>query len=149
MADLNELIPELSEWNEGQGISAELWINGLGSFEHAIAYGCLFWPEFIEHDGCVFRAAGFEKKNYRSWLWQTCRNKTATEKVMNHVHIADLFPNAPRPTKQQMIYFGRLLRELWACKLRRDFPDRSITVYFFDEDSDECYDYEITFYQER
>jgi hypothetical protein len=78
----------------------------LGNFEHAIAYGRLFWPEFTEHDDCIFRADAFDVKNYRSWLRQTNGSKTATEKVMNHQHIVDFFPNAPEPTKEQIIYFG-------------------------------------------
>lgn len=149
MNDFAKLIPELSQWNAGGGISAESWISCLGNYEHAIAYGCLFWPEFVEHDNCIFRADGFDRKNYEAWLKQTKGDKTATERVLNHQHLVDFFPNASEPTKAQIIYLGSLLRELWECKLRRDFPAHSVSVYFFDGDSEDCYEYVITFYQVR
>lgn len=47
---LADLIPETREWNEGRGIDLESWIGCVGSFEHAIAYGEIFWPDFAEHD---------------------------------------------------------------------------------------------------
>lgn len=148
MKDFSELIPELSEWNEGRGIDVESWINALGNFEHAIAYGRLFWPEFTEHDDCIFWAP-LDVENYERWMNYTKGDKTAIEKVKNHVHIVDFFSIAPGPTKVQMIYFGRFLKELWECKLQRDFPGRSIVVDFFEPDGENPYDYEITFYQNR
>ncbi len=77
MVDFNKLIPELARWNNGKGISVDLWINGIGSFEHAIAYGQLFWPEFIEFDGCIFRKHVWDLKRYEGFLKQTRGDKTA------------------------------------------------------------------------
>src|SRR5690349_11931199 len=103
MTDFSELIPELSQWNNGRGIDVDSWLNGIGSFEHAIAYGNLFWPEFVEHDGCIF-VGGVNPKNYKAWLKQTRGDKAATERVMNHLHLGDLFPNAPARTMAQKLY---------------------------------------------
>jgi len=153
MMDFQVLIPELAKWNNGKGISVELWINGLGNFEHAIAYGRLFWPDFVEYDGCIFLSQYFDIENYNNWMKSTKGNKTAVEKVMNHRHIVDYFPNSPKPqpTKEQMVYFGNYLKELWDCKLKRDFPERNIVVEFFEGEDvvDDVYDFEILFYQNR
>ena len=51
-----DLVPETRDWNNGLGIDLESWIGCTGGFEQAIGYGELFWPEFLEMDGCVFFA---------------------------------------------------------------------------------------------
>ena len=50
---------------------------------------------------------------------------------------------------EQILYIGRKLKEMWKAKLNRDFPNRNITVRFYEEDSDNLLDYNITFYQEK
>lgn len=52
--DFNLLIPELKDWNNGQGIDIESWIGCMGDFEKAIGYSVIFWPSFVEIEGCVF-----------------------------------------------------------------------------------------------
>ena len=108
---LADLVPETREWNEGRGIDLEAWIGCIGSFQHAIAYGELFWPDFAEYDGCVF-FVGFSEESYRGFMQQTGGNRQAVEAVMNHLHILDLFcrPEA-EPTREQVVYLGRLLKE--------------------------------------
>ncbi len=128
MTDFNELVPELARWNDGNGISIDSWINGIGNFEHAIAYGHFFWPEFIEHDGCIFRKNVWNLQNYQAWLTKTRGDKTAIERVMNHLHLSDLYPNAAESTTAQKLYLAGLLKEIWECKLKRDFPDLEIQV---------------------
>ncbi|QEL15597.1 hypothetical protein [Limnoglobus roseus] len=83
-------------------------------------------------------------------------NRRAVEAVLNHLHVADLFgaegPGlAARPelTAEQAVYLGRLLREMWAAKLARDFPGRRFTVTFPDDEREDVTEYEVTFFQEH
>jgi hypothetical protein len=149
--DFNELIPELSQWNSGKGIHISDWINCIGNFEAAIGYGSLFWPEFIEHDGCILLAASFEPENYRSWMKQLHGDRTAVERALNHRHLGDFFPNAPAKSMQQKFYMARLLKEIWECKLARDFPGQTIVVELIDceERGEEWQDCQITIYCKR
>ena len=143
---MSELIPETRDWNGGSGISIESWIGCIGSIEHAIGYGELFWPEFVELDGCVF-FAGVMETSYRGFLEQTGGDKRAVEAVLNHRHILDLFSGA-QPTHQQVVYLGRLLREIWAAKLAHDFPNRRFVVSFPEEECEGLLDYEVSFFQD-
>ncbi|MCI0642767.1 MAG: hypothetical protein L0Y72_27465 [Gemmataceae bacterium] len=146
---LADLIPETRAWNGGNGIDLADWIGCVGSFEHAIAYGELFWPDFVEHDGCVF-FAGFSEESYRGFMQQTNGNRQAVEAVMNHRHILDLFSRPElSPTREQVVYLGRLLKEMWAAKLHRDFPGRQFVVSFDEGPSGNLLDYEVTFFQDR
>jgi len=75
---------------------------------------------------------------------------TRTEVTMNHQHILDLFPNTEEsPTEEQVVYLGRVLKEVWQLKLDRDFPDRKMIVSFPEDQVDDIIEYEITFWQER
>ena len=140
------LVPETQEWNDGRGIDLLSWIGCIGNLGQAIAYGELFWPEFVEFDGGVF-FSGFSKESYHGFMAQTDSDRRAVETVMNHRHILDLFPGQ-QVRRPQVVYFGRLLREMWAAKLQRDFPGRSIVVSFPEVGVEHLSDYEITIYQE-
>jgi hypothetical protein len=81
-------------------------------------------------------------------MQQTRGNRRAVESVINHRHIVDLFVNPKlQPTRDQLVYIGRALKDIWSAKLRRDFPTRDITVSFPEGEYSELTDYEITFFQ--
>lgn len=107
----------------------------------------MFWQDFVEHDDCVF-CSGFSESGYLGFMRQVDGDKESVEKVMNHRHIPDYFPNQ-NPTNEQVIYFGRLLKEIWQTKLRQDFPTRNVLVEFYEQDCNCIMDYEITFFQPR
>lgn len=146
--DFVKLIPELAMWNNGDGISVDAWISCIGSFEHAVGYSRLFWPEFMTHDGCVFFAGGFSKSIYRDFMDQCNGDRPSVEKVMNHRHLLDYFPQAEQTaTEAQLIYLGRVLKEMWQAKLTRDFPNGQFIVSFPEGPFDDLTDYEVTFWQ--
>jgi hypothetical protein len=104
----------------------------------------------MEHDDCVFFADRFSKENYRAFMEQTKGDKSAVEAVMNHTHLLDIFCNAqPRPTRDMVLYVGRLLKDIWQAKLNRDVPNRRIRVSFPEEHEDDLLYYEVSFFQER
>lgn len=142
-----DLVPETRDWNSGNGIDLRSWIGCVGSLEHAIGYAELFWPDFAEHDGCIL-CDGFSEESYNGFMKQTGGNRQAVEAVMNHCHILDLFSDPDlNPTREQVVYLGRLLKEMWAAKLQRDFPAKRFLVTFPEEASEDLLDYEVTFFQ--
>ncbi len=144
---LSQLVPETQDWNDGRGIDLLSWIGCIGNIEQAIAYGELFWPEVVEFDGCIF-FAGFSEESYKRFMSQTGGERRAVEAVMNHRHILDFFSGlGQEPTRPQVVYLGRLLREMWATKFQRDFPSKKIIVSFPEDDIEGLLDYEITVYQ--
>ena len=116
------------------------------SFQAGIkAYQEIFWPNFVEHDGCIF--LDFDENIYQQWLRRTGGDKQKIESVMNHRHILDFLPKAVEsPTHSLVVLFGQLLRDVWDAKLRRDFPERKFCVRFPSDECRDLTDYEITFY---
>jgi len=121
-----------------------------GDYAELVGYARILWPSFIEHDGCVFMAGRFTENNYQGFMRQTGGNKTAVESVMNHIHVLDLFSNAPSPSRELVRYLGQLIKETWTAKLLRDLPNRRFNVSFYPEGAtSDLIQYEVTFSQER
>jgi hypothetical protein len=145
--DFAQLIPELPRWNNGAGIGVDSWIGCRGNFELAVGYSVLFWPSFIEHNGCVF-FSDFSEESYRGFMQQCNGDRRQVETVMNHCHIFDYFSHANgHATAAQLLYLGRVLKEIWQVKLAADFPQRCFTVSFAEGPYEDLHDYEVSFWQ--
>ncbi len=145
--DYSQLIPELPDWNNGNGIDVDSWLGCKGDFQLAIAFTRLFWPSFVEHDGCVL-FAGFSPTTYSDFLASCNGDRAAVEAVMNHQHILDLFYHAAgEATREQLIYLGRVLKDIYAVKLKHDFPARTFTVDFDEGPFEALVEYQLTFWQ--
>lgn len=148
--DFTRLVPELPKWNYGRGIDIDAWICCVGNFEHAIGYSRLFWPAFLKHDDAVFFCDGFSNESYDGFMRQAAGDRSAVERVMNHRHLAALFCDPSlSPSREQLLYLGDLLQQMWTAKLRRDFPGVPFAVPLFGADSEELMDLEITFHRLR
>ena len=144
--DFDALIPELRAWNNGDGISAEGWIGCIGNYPLAVGYSLVFWPRFVRFEHYVLRE-GFSEDALRGFERQAGSNRASIERVMNHVHLADIHGNAEAPTEAQLRYLGRLLGEIHAVKLSADFPDLRFEVEFNDEPGLDPIDYQLSFRQ--
>lgn len=145
--DYSLLIPELPSWNNGNGIDVDGWLGCMGNFQLAIAFSRMFWPEFIEHDQCILFAKS-SKKTYGDLMAAYKNNRAAVEGVMNHQHILDLFYHAASTaTAAQLIYIGRVLKDILAVKLAHDFPARTFEVHFDEGPFEDLINYQITFWQ--
>jgi len=138
----------MKDWNNGKGVEIDSWIQCVAN--HKVLIGCsrILWPSFIEHDGCILLGDSVDEANYQAFLKSANGNKRTVEATMNHQHVLHLFATE-LPTRDSVLYIGRLMKEIWQVKLGHQFPGRKITVSFPEEDDLELLDYEITFFQER
>lgn len=142
------LIPEARKFEWVDDLTPTGWLAHVGSLGQAIAYAELFWPEFVEHEGCILLAFRLDAANLRQWLEATGGERRAAEAVINHTHILDLFvEHEVEPTREQVVHLGRVLRAMWSAKLRAQFPGRAVVVSFPDEELPDLLDYEITVFQ--
>jgi hypothetical protein len=113
----------------------------------ALRVAHIFWPAFVEQDGCVFLA-----REVRGRVDLTKhRTRTAAESFQNHVHVTDVFRHAipgaedpeegfwrydeSHPDFERAWQLGRRLVEMWAAKLRGEFPERAFRVYLTRRDA--------------
>lgn len=147
MTDYIKLIPELPKWNNGEGIDVETWTGCLGNFQLAVGYSTLFWPQFVEFEGYVFRE-GFSTESLRGYEQQSRGSRWSVEAAMNHLHLAAIhYHDLPRFTADHAIYLGRTLKEIFQVKLAWQFPSRQFEVVFDESTRSDLMGYEITFYQ--
>ena len=154
MRDYNKLITDLDAWENHNGchIGADGWLQGSGSFNLAVAFSSLFWPEFEIYKDSVLQGpvTELQQSNFQAFSQETTDDIASTEVTLNHRHIVDLFPNEDgNPTRDQILFLGRTLKAMWEAKLRLDFPDRTFVVSFPEDYSEDLTDYEITFWEER
>jgi hypothetical protein len=145
--DFTALIPELPQWNNGDGIDSRGWIECVGNYELAAGYSLIFWPRFVRFEGYVLRE-GFSVESLRGFEEMTRRHRGAVEDVMNHIHIADIHCNV-EATEAQLRYVGRVLKDIHEVKLGHDFPDLRFEVTFNDEPGLDLVDYQVSFWQEE
>jgi len=117
------------------------------SLSLAIEAAGIFWPAFVEVDGCVLLAREVPDP-------ATIRHResrTATECFVNHVHVTDLFDHAipvtehpehgylehdeAHPDFGRAVELGERLAAMWAAKLRAEYPARSFQVYLTQRDA--------------
>jgi hypothetical protein len=171
MNEYEKLIPELTEWKKRNGsqFNIETWTEIEGNIKLAIGYSNLFWPDFIEHDNCIFLKSHFSIDNFELWE-NTASNKNYAqiESIMNHIHIVDLFATLAPPsrqsiynklfnravyrqekiTKEQVIFLGNKLLEIYSAKLSIDYPEKRFDISFdFIDNPDNIEDYQLTFCQ--
>jgi hypothetical protein len=113
----------------------------------------VFWPDFVEMDGCIF--AKFQCNGGPVKLLS--EGRTETECFINHTHIFDEFRNratfaltepvseeldvveetydAAHPDFVAACEVGRRMAQIWAIKLKADFPDKRFRVYYTQYDN--------------
>ena len=147
MINYKTLIPELSDWNNGKGIDVVSWIGCVGDYEKAIGYSALFWPNFIEIDGFIVRDRTSEK-TLKEFVKEYNGDHKKIESTVNHLHTRDIqYWGCPGATPERVGYFGKVIRAMWECKLKLDFPERNFVVEAYEGDADNIDDFMVTFYQ--
>ncbi|MBI3545884.1 MAG: hypothetical protein HY081_04730 [Gammaproteobacteria bacterium] len=148
--DWERLIPQLKAWREHNkdNTDPDGWVSCMGDWELAIAYSTIFWPRFVEIEGMVF-SEGTSQDAVREWLTSTNGDKRATEATLNHIHVLHLhhpgiWANA---TRDQIVYLGRTLKEIYETKLRINFPEKEFVVDFNESDDKAIENYQLIWHQ--
>jgi hypothetical protein len=93
--------------------------------------------------------ADFSAQSYRDFMGHCKGDRRSVETVMNHRHVFDYFSHAGgSATGDQIVYLGRVLKDIWQTKLARNFPGRRFVVSFPEGPFEGLTDYQVTFWQE-
>jgi len=62
------LLPQYQEFRAYDS-NLDLWnyLAMVGNYQMAAAFSKLFWPDFVEVEGCVLLAEHFDAKNFKHW----------------------------------------------------------------------------------
>lgn len=111
------------------------YLFGVSNLETAIVFTKLFWADFLNHEGGIFLADGFTVENYEKWKEELDGDIKSIEKIINLRYVADLLPDADDISRNNLIYFGQTLADIWESKLTKTFPEKLFLVECdFDKD---------------
>lgn len=116
------------------------YVYAAGSPLQALMYSKLFWPEFIEIEDMVFLKDRIEDEDDRSAVLKVLEqhegNRSETERDFNLFEIPqDMFgKKMGETTEEEDRYLAEILVEMWRCRLRTLFPNRSFKVMLLTAD---------------
>lgn len=98
-----------------------------GDFDLAAAFSKLFWPDFIEVDGCVLLREQYAPQNFSDWMQHFNGNRQEVEAMINHFHIVHMFLNSPQDVEypdRLYDYLVNILLVTWKHALTSAFPNK-------------------------
>lgn len=145
-----ELPKKLKDWGEQCSPVLENPCLSHINFERtpvdAMSIGRLLLPEFIEYQDAIFLKSQFSDTRFLEWL-RKLKDLSAIEKVMNHIHVYDIFGYSSESTDEEFLQVANLLRRSWSISLAVSFPN-----YLFDvtlQNTDQDYGPVVSFYKKR
>jgi len=120
---------QYTQLNESWSPRFDLWdyLNMRADLELAAAFTKLFWPDFIEVEGCVLLKHAYSPESFRNWMAHFGGDTRAVEAMLNHRHIKDLFLNPPKDVEypdRLYEYLADALMFGWKQALQSAYPDK-------------------------
>lgn len=129
------------------------YLNMRGDLELAVGFSKLFYPDFVEVEGCVLLSVAYSPDSYQRWKKALNGDRSHIETMLNYTRVWELFlgPTTLPPaviidestTSALSIYLGKVLAICWRHALHDAFPEKTFNIVY-----DESYhDPSVTFYQ--
>jgi hypothetical protein len=130
-----EELPKFRAWSEQFEPPADTsaYIAQEVSVTGATVLSELFFPELVEVQDCVLLATRYEPSNFDGWWERTGGDHTAIERVLNHLHLWDLFEPSGEEEERALDVLSRKIAFAWRSCAEARFPERSFEVNVTDE----------------
>lgn len=123
------IVANLSEWNDGKGISLSNWVTLIGNFDNFIAYSRLVWPEFIEYKNRIYIADFFNEHELEKNI-QNGTTEYQAQLFQNCLDVATIFPEDEENWEEEkVLYLANTLKSSWEASLKTNFPNRVFNVF--------------------
>lgn len=138
-------LPAFNRWTEATQKSGESeWSNYRAySFrvDHLLMALEILCPEFVVKDSFVLRKNNIpdDWEKFLSDSREANWSSSDIEYVLNHLHIADCFPNDPDLAQIDMDvyrFLAKTVAEMWGYQLRSLFPDKNFDIWVGNMDDD-------------
>jgi hypothetical protein len=139
-------------WHEPfSGFTVYDLIHAKGSPFEALLYANLLWPAFARVDDMTFLPFVVEDDDDRTRIlkrFEVLNDKTQVEREFNLTEVASLFGRRrAETTVEEDDLLARYLAEIWASKLKAEFPARLFDVRVVESSSD--MEIAVTLYEQR
>lgn len=120
-------------WDIGEYLNLKYDINA------AIAFSKLYFPDFIEKEGCVILGFRYDEVSFKKWFEHFEGNVPEIERRCNSYEIMDYFGLNRNLEESLDLFndkineFANVLKRSWEINCQLLFPDRRIIVQVYDE----------------
>jgi len=123
----------VEEW--GGGVDYLDYVKSNGDMALMMAFSQIFWPRFIEVDGCVLWDRSYEKSNFTSW-WDSLSGDTRKiEVTLNQLRVWQLVEFSDADEDRQALKFIAVrIAKSWRSALYVEFPGQDFDVRVIDSD---------------
>lgn len=139
--DLNTLI----EYKELETLNKKNWeiseyLNLKFDLNTALAFSKLYFPDFIEIEGCAILGFRFDEEVFYKWKEKYLNDNSEIERACNSYEVRDYFQNnngiflTVEDYDKSIIEFAKALKISWEINLKNLFPLKKYVVEVFEED---------------
>ncbi len=134
----------LSEYEALQNLNKKNWdiaeyLNLKYDINAAVSFSKLYFPDFIEKEGCVILAFRYNEDIYNQWKLKFNGNKSEIERMCNFYEVNDYFDftkneyNSAEHYEKYLQQLSCALRTSWQINLNLLYPNRKFIVEVFEE----------------
>ena len=129
-------LPKIAEWSVSVGSEPDYvrYVGNVIGSQGFYASARVLWPHFKTRHGCVFIDWKYEEENVDMWHKTLAGQQTEIEKVVNHVHVWDLFDD--NKDSRLLIDIAQMMRLCWLCSAKHSLPDRKVEVDLMVDESE-------------
>ncbi|WP_426132566.1 hypothetical protein [Pseudomonas sp. PWP3-1b2] len=137
-----------SQWADQSELDEFSYISDVVHPEDALMFCKVLFPDFVVHESGVFLESSFTVEAFVSWM-EPCNNDVvAVEKVLNHLHLYDVFAGCGSRVEDAVYeQLCRIVAQSWRMLLLSKFPEKKFCVQAIV--SDQEYGPVVTFSQVR
>ena len=121
-----EIPDKLRDWGEKCSPPLEnphlAQINYERTPNEVMSIGRFLLPEFIEYQNGIFLKSQFSEAGFSEWIGKL-RDISEVEKMLNHIHVYDVFGYAQDATDEEFLQVAKLLQRSWTIALSTVLPN--------------------------
>lgn len=125
--DYSKIRSWVDEW--GGGVDYLDYLKFHGDLALVIALSRLFWPSFVEVEGCVLWDRGFEEQNFSQWYAHFSGDTTRVEEMLNQFRVWQLVESDDvEEDREALDAVASRISSSWKAALAAKFPDRDFDI---------------------
>lgn len=123
------MIKRYMNWKGESDLSIYDYISNNIHPEDLLVFYDLLLPTLVERFDCIFFEDKYNQSTFERWNTELKGDKVAIEKVLNHVHVYDIFGNC-QDEIEDVVYekIAFLLQKIWKYHFKDSYPEKNIVV---------------------
>jgi len=133
----NRFITWKNQYPESQDMSVYDYISHNFHPDDVLIISLLFFPKLIEVNGAIFLEHRYTPETYSKWVGEFGNDRQSIEKMINHIHIYDIFGYCTDNVDDSVFEMvGRLLHLSWMSHFKYEYSHFNLVVEYSYVESD-------------